>query len=48
MTVSLEKRTYAFKPDEKKFIVNEDGKTVPNFYITGRGNKVLSGKEIFL
>ena len=43
----LEKRTYAFKPDEKKFIVNEDGKTVPNFYITGRGNKVLSGSKYF-
>ena len=34
----LEERTYTFQPDEKKFIVNEDGKTVPNFYITGRDN----------
>ena len=43
----LEERTYAFKPDEKKFIVNEDGKTVPNFYITGRGNKILNGSKYF-
>lgn len=43
----LEERTYSFKPNEKKFIVNEDGKTVPNFYITGRGSKVLSGSKYF-
>ncbi len=43
----MEERTYTFQPDEKKFIVNEDGKTVPNFYITGRGNKVLSGSKYF-
>ena len=43
----LEERTYTFKPDEKKFIVNEEGKTVPNFYITGRGNKILSGSKYF-
>lgn len=43
----LEERTYTFQPDEKKFIVNEDGKTIPNFYITGRGNKVLSGSKYF-
>ena len=43
----LEERTYTFKPDEKKFIVNEEGKTVPNFYITGRGSKVLSGSKYF-
>ena len=43
----LEERTYTFEPDEKKFIINEDGKEVPNFYITGRGNKILSGSKNF-
>ena len=43
----LEERTYTFKPDEKKFIINEEGKTVPNFYITGRGSKILSGSKYF-
>lgn len=43
----VEERTYTFSPDEKKFIVNEDGKTVPNFYITGRGDTVLNGTKYF-
>lgn len=42
-----EERTYTFKPDEKEFIVNEEGKTVPNFYITGRGSKILSDSKYF-
>lgn len=43
----LEERTYAFEPDEKRFIVNEDGKTVPNYYITGKGKNILSGSKHF-
>ncbi len=32
----LEEKTYSFEPDEKKFIVNENGETVANFYMTGK------------
>ena len=32
----IEERTYSFEPDEKRFIVNENGETVPNYYITGK------------
>ena len=28
----LEEKTYTFEPDEKKFIVNDNGETVANFY----------------
>lgn len=43
----LEERTYVFEPDEKRFIVNENGETVPNYYITGRGGVILSGSRHF-
>ena len=43
----LEERTYAFEPDEKRFIVNENGETVPNYYITGKGKAILSGSKHF-
>ena len=43
----LEEKTYTFEPGEKKFIVNEDGEMIPNFYITGRGNDILSGTKYF-
>ena len=32
----IEERTYTFEPDEKRFIINENGETVPNYYITGK------------
>ena len=43
----IEERTYTFEPDEKRFIVNENGETVPNFYITGKGKEILSGSKYF-
>ncbi len=43
----IEERTYTFEPDEKRFIVNEDGETVPNYYITGKGEYILSGSKHF-
>ena len=43
----IEERTYTFEPDEKRFIVNEDGETVPNYYITGKGEHILSGSKHF-
>lgn len=43
----LEEKIYSFNPDEKRFIVNEDGETVPNFYITGKGKEILSGTKYF-
>ena len=43
----LEERTYSFEPDEKRFIVNENGETVPNYYITGKGKDILSGSKHF-
>lgn len=43
----LEERTYPFEPDEKRFIINEKGETVPNFYITGKGKDILSGSKYF-
>lgn len=43
----IEERTYTFEPDEKRFIVNEDGETVPNYYITGKGKEILSGSKYF-
>ena len=43
----IEERTYVFEPNEKRFIVNEDGETVPNYYITGKGEDILSGSKHF-
>ncbi len=43
----LEERTYSFEPDEKRFIINENGETVPNYYITGKGEKILSAAKYF-
>lgn len=43
----LEEKVYTFNPDEKRFIINEDGETVPNFYITGKSKDVLSGTKYF-
>lgn len=43
----IEERTYTFTPDEKRFIINENGETVPNFYITGKGKEILSGTKYF-
>ncbi len=43
----LEERTYSFEPDEKRFIINENGETVPNYYITGKGKNILSGSKHF-
>ena len=43
----LEEKTYSFEPDEKKFIVNENGETVANFYMTGKGSELLSGSKNF-
>ena len=43
----IEERTYPFAPDEKRFIVNENGETVPNYYITGKGKDILSGSKHF-
>ena len=43
----IEERTYPFEPDEKRFIVNENGETVPNYYITGKGKIILSGSKHF-
>lgn len=43
----IEERTYTFEPDEKRFIINEDGETVPNYYITGKGEHILSGSKHF-
>ncbi len=43
----IEERIYTFEPDEKRFIVNEDGETVPNYYITGKGEHMLSGSKHF-
>lgn len=43
----IEERTYPFEPDEKRFIVNENGETVPNYYITGKGKDILSGSKHF-
>ena len=43
----IEERTYSFEPEEKRFIVNENGETVPNYYITGKGQDILSGSKHF-
>ena len=43
----IEERTYPFEPDEKRFIVNENGENVPNYYITGKGKDILSGSKHF-
>ena len=43
----IEERSYSFEPDEKRFIVNENGETVPNYYITGKGQDILSGSKHF-
>lgn len=43
----IEERSYSFEPDEKRFIVNENGETVPNYYITGKGKDILSGSKHF-
>ncbi len=43
----VEERTYTFEPDEKRFIINENGQTVPNYYITGKGKEILSGSKHF-
>ena len=43
----IEERTYSFEPDEKRFLVNENGETVPNYYITGKGKDILSGSKHF-
>ena len=43
----IEERTYTFEPDEKRFIINENGETVPNYYITGKGKDILSGSKHF-
>ena len=43
----IEERTYSFEPDEKRFIINENGETVPNYYITGKGKDILSGNRHF-
>ncbi len=43
----VEEKTYTFKPNEKNFIINEDGETVPNFYMTGKGSDILSGTKYF-
>lgn len=43
----IEERTYTFEPDEKRFIINENGETVPNYYITGKGEEILSGSKHF-
>ncbi len=43
----IEERTYSFEPDEKRFLVNENGETVPNYYITGKGKDILSGRKHF-
>ena len=43
----VEERTYTFEPDEKRFIINENGETVPNYYITGKGKDILSGSKHF-
>ncbi len=43
----LEERNYSFEPDEKRFIINENGETVPNYYITGKGEKILSAARYF-
>ena len=43
----VEEKTYSFTPDEKRFIVNENGETVANFYITGKGEKIVSGTKHF-
>ena len=45
--VFWKKKTYTFEPDEKKFIVNENGETVANFYMTGKGSELLSGSKNF-
>ena len=43
----IEEKTYSFEPDEKKFIINENGETVANFYMTGKGKDILSGTKYF-
>lgn len=43
----VEEKTYPFTPDEKKFIINENGETVANFYMTGKGKDILSGTKYF-
>ncbi len=45
--VFWKKKTYWFEPDEKKFIVNENGETVANFYMTGKGSELLNGSKNF-
>lgn len=43
----MEEKTYPFTLDEKKFIINENGETVANFYMTGKGKDILSGTKYF-
>ena len=43
----IEEKTYFFEPDEKKFIINENGETVANFYMTGKGDDILSATKYF-
>ena len=43
----IEEKTYSFTPDEKKFIINENGETVANFYMTGKGKDILNGTKYF-
>lgn len=43
----IEERTYFFLPDERKFIINEAGEETANYYISGKGNEVLSGIRYF-
>lgn len=40
-------KTYSFAPNENKFITNENGILVANFYISGRGDSILSGTKYF-
>ncbi len=44
----VEEKTYSFTPGRKRFIINENGETVANFYITGKGEKIVSGTKTLL
>lgn len=43
----IEEKTYSVAPDEKTFIINENGETVANFYMTGKGEDILFGTRYF-
>ena len=43
----IAEKTYSFETDEKKFIINENGETVANFYMTGKGDDILSATKYF-